>query len=234
MADALHEVAEVASGQRGHIRLGLGTSVAETLLPAVSLWHRTETDEVTLAIQVGLNDSLRHSLADGQLDGIITTGLPDDAATLTREDWAEDDVVVVAHAGHELSRCVTFSMEDMSRFNWVLTARAVASRQWLDNAFTAQGLPPPRVQVEIDSMQLVATFIDRTEMLGFVPRRSLSAGRLGTGLVEIRNEHTTMRRTLSFLCRKGGYISPALRRLKLTLQAAIQDDGASIAHKLRP
>ena len=60
----------------------------------------------------------------------------------------------------------------------------------------------------------------------FVPRRSLRQGRLGTGLVELRCRHTTMRRTLCFLCRKGGYVSPALRRLTQRLRAAILEDQA--------
>lgn len=38
--------------------------------------------------------------------------------------------------------------------------------------------------------------------------------------------HTTMRRPLCFLCRKGGYVSPALKRLTQRLRTAILDDQA--------
>jgi DNA-binding transcriptional LysR family regulator len=223
MADALRDVADLASGQRGHIRLGLGTSIVETLLPVVAKWRRTEAEDVTLGVHVGLNDALRRQLADDHLDGIITTALANDGATLTREDWAEDDVVVVARAGHELERHSRIDISDMARFGWVLTARSVASRDWLDSAFAAHGHAPPHVRVEIGSTQLVASFIAKTELLGFVPRRSLQKGHLGASLVELPNELTTMRRTLSFLWRKGGYVSPPLRRLAATLKAVIQD-----------
>ena len=226
MADALRHVAEQAAGQRGHIRLGLGSSITETLLAPMARWFSAEPEGISLVVRVGLNDGLRRDLADDQLDGIITTALADDAATFEREDWAEDDVVVVARAGHALDRGGSVDMAEMARFPWVLTGRKVASRQWLDAAFVARGFPPPQVRVEIGSAQLVPAFIAETDMLGFVPRRSLRVGRLGTGLVELRSEHTTMHRTLSFLCRKDGYVSPALRRLTQTLRAAIREDSS--------
>ncbi|MFL9828421.1 LysR family transcriptional regulator, partial [Rhodoplanes sp. SY1] len=73
------------------------------------------------------------------------------------------------------------------------------------------------------------TFLTETDMLSFAPRRSQRAGRLGTGLAELRNPQTTMHRTLSFLCRKDGYVSPALRRLTTILRGAIDADSVGTA-----
>ena len=224
MADALRHVADQAAGRHGSIRLGLGTSIVEALLPPMAIWFRTEQEGVTLRIQVGLNDALRRELADDQLDGIITTVRADDAATFEREDWAQDNVVVVARAGHALDRGGPVEIAEMAAFDWVLTGRKVASRQWLDQCFAARGLPPPRVRVEIGSAQLLGAFIKETDMLSFVPRRSLRLGRLGTGLIELESEHTTMRRSVGFLWRKGGYVSPVLRRLTADLRTALAQD----------
>ncbi|WP_271619242.1 LysR substrate-binding domain-containing protein [Bradyrhizobium sp. CCBAU 51745] len=165
-------------------------------------------------------------IARPSIDGIITTALTEDEAQFERQDWVEDDVVVVARAGHALDQSGSVDIRNMVRFDWVLTGAAIASRQWLDAAFVARGFAPPNVRVEIGSAQLVAAFVETTDMLSFVPRRSLRQGRLGTGLVELRCRHTTMRRTLCFLCRKGGYVSPALRRLTQRLRAAILEDQA--------
>jgi len=56
-------------------------------------------------------------------------------------------------------------MRNMARFDWVLTGAAIASRQWLDAAFVARGFAPPNVRVEIGSAQLVAAFVEKTDML---------------------------------------------------------------------
>ncbi|CCE10763.1 Transcriptional regulator, LysR family [Bradyrhizobium sp. STM 3843] len=227
MADALRHTAEQAAGERGHIRIGLGTSIVEAMLPALAGWYREESAGISLAVQVGLNDALRRELADDQLDGIITTALREDESQFERQDWVEDDVVVVARAGHALDQSGSVDMRNMARFDWVLTGAAIASRQWLDAAFVARSFAPPNVRVEIGSAQLVAAFVEKSDMLSFVPRRSLRQGRLGTGLVELRCRYTTMRRTLCFLCRKGGYVSPALKRLTERLRAAILEDQAA-------
>ncbi|RAI45950.1 LysR family transcriptional regulator [Rhodoplanes roseus] len=229
MADALRHVSEQATGRGGHVRLGLGTSIGETLLPPMARWFRGEAAGLSLGLQVGMNDALRRDLADDRLDGIITTAMPDDDARFMREDWAEDDVVVVARAGHPLDRKGRVDIGAMARFDWVLTGRTVASRQWLDGAFVAQGYAPPRVRVEVGAAQLLPTFLTETDMLSFAPRRSLRAGRLGNGLVELHNPQTTMHRTLSFLYRNGGYVSPALRRLTSVLRAAIDADAVGMA-----
>jgi DNA-binding transcriptional LysR family regulator len=104
MADALRHTAEQAAGERGHIRIGLGTSIVEAMLPALAGWYREESNGISLAVQVGLNDALRRELADDQLDGIITTALREDESQFERQDWVEDDVVVVARAGHALDQ----------------------------------------------------------------------------------------------------------------------------------
>jgi len=72
------------------------------MLPALAGWYREESKGISLAVQVGLNDALRRELADDQLDGIITTALREDESQFERQDWVEDDVVVVARAGHAL------------------------------------------------------------------------------------------------------------------------------------
>lgn len=38
MAHAMRHVAEQANGSRGHLRIGLGTSIVEFLLPPMSAW----------------------------------------------------------------------------------------------------------------------------------------------------------------------------------------------------
>ena len=55
--------------------------------------------------------------------------------------------------------------------------------------------------------------IGDSDLMGFMPRQFLAPGRLAADLIELPIKATTMRRTLSFLSRKGGYVPPALRLL---------------------
>lgn len=222
MADALRDVAEVAGGHKGHVRLGLGTSIVESLLPVIADWHRSEAARTTLKLQIGLNDALRRDLVDDHLDGIVTTVQARDAFNLTRENWGEDDVVVIGRKGHPLDRRRPVTIDELSQCHWVLASRFVASRDWLDNVFLARGFDPPKVQVEIGSAQLVAAFIEDTDLLGFLPRRILRSERVRNALVEIPSDDIKMHRSLGFITRRGGYVPPALMRLNRRLKTAIE------------
>jgi DNA-binding transcriptional LysR family regulator len=226
MADAIRHVAEQASGQRGHVRIGLGTSISEALLPVVAKWLAGEPPGVMLEVRLGLNDALRRDLADDKLDIIVTTAQADDGSTVAREEWLADEMVVVGRAGHPLDRDGPVSMEEMLGFGWVLTGEGTASRQWLDWAFASRGLGKPKVRVEIDSAQMMSTFVGSTNLLSFAPRRTLGGGRLGAGLVELRNDGTTMQRSLCFLHRRNGYVSAASRRLTAALRTAMKGSTA--------
>lgn len=224
MADALREVAEVAGGQKGHVRLGVGTSIAETLLPVIAEWHRSESDRTTLKLQTGLNDLLSRELIDDHLDGIITIAPGGDQSNLVCEDWGEDDVVVVARKGHPLAARGLASINELARYQWVLAGRSVASRDWLEDVFIAGGFGPPKVQVEVGSAQLVAAFLEGTDLLGFVPRRILK-GDKSAGIIEIPSKDIQMHRSLAFMTRSGGYVPSALVRLARQLKAVVAAEG---------
>lgn len=216
MADAMRHVSEQADGQHVHIRLGLGTLIAETLLLPVAKWLGGEPAGISLELRVGLNDTLQRDLADDKLDGIVTTAQAGDSSVFAGEDWLADDMVVVARSGHPLDRGGVVEMVDMAGYQWALTGPSVASRQWLDRTFSHHGLPPPAVRVEAGSSQLVPTFILSGDLLGFLPRRNLRAW--NGGLVELANDATTLHRRLAFFYRKHGYAPRALHRLAETLR----------------
>lgn len=216
MADMLRHLAEQADDQRVHLRLGLGTLIVDTLLPETARWLGAEPAGVTLEIKVGLNDALQRDLADDRLDGIVTTAQAADGMRFTREDWLDDDMVVVARAGHPLAGQEMVPLEAMVGYSWALTGAAVASRQWLDRIFVSRGLSPPLIRVEAGSAQLLPAFIGSSDMLGFMPRRTIQAaeGRL----VELANRETTLHRRLAFFSRRDGYAPRALLRLAASLR----------------
>jgi DNA-binding transcriptional LysR family regulator len=210
--DALKDVSDLASGQTGHVRIGMGTTVVDYLGPQISRWFLTDAPETTLEIRVGLSDILRAHLIEGRVDAIITTSMPGDERTFAKQDWFTDEVVVATRKGHPLQGRKV-DIEDLVAFKWVLPGKAVPSRQWIEWAFRSRNLPPPQARAEINAIQLMPSLIGDSDLLGFMPHRFLAPGRLAAHLIELPVAATTMHRTLTFLSRKGGYIPPALRRL---------------------
>jgi DNA-binding transcriptional LysR family regulator len=213
MADTLREVSDLVAGRQGHVRIGIGTFVIDSLLPSLYEWLAQEQPDVTMELHTGFNDELRQGLLDDRLDGIVTAAQVGDDMNFTKEDWYTEEVVVVARPEHPLAARPQITAEDLTAYNWVLLGHSIASRQWLDWAFSSRGLAVPRARVEIVSYRFLPTFLRQTDLLGFMPRAELGSGHFGQGLVELPCIETTMRRMVSSLHRRNGYVSPALRRL---------------------
>jgi DNA-binding transcriptional LysR family regulator len=85
----------------------------------------------------------------------------------------------------------------------------VSSRKWLDSTFAAQGLPPPTVQIEANSISLLPGLIVQGNLLSFLARESLEFGTTMQHLREVPLQQTTMKRTIGVTIRSGSYLSPA-------------------------
>jgi len=125
---------------------------------------------------------------------------------------------VVAARGHPLCGR-PLSIHELAAAKWVLPARTVAMRQWLDNVFEAHGLPQPAVQIETNSITTLPKLIADTALLSFTSTRNLRRDRLGEQLERLQIETTTMRRPLGVVARKDGYLSPAAQRVVSLLRA---------------
>jgi DNA-binding transcriptional LysR family regulator len=217
--DALKNVADLTTGRAGHVRLGVGTSIVEYLLPQLCSWFLKDAPQVTMELRTGHGDVLRAGLAEGKLDGIVTSSLPTDVANFTKEDWFIDEVVVVARRHHPLAG-KRLRIGDLTQYDWVLPSQTAASRQWIDWAFKSRNLPAPRVRAEVSSARLVSSFIEQSDLLSFASRRTLLPGGMAAQLTELPLKEATMQRTLSFLCRRNAYIPPTLKRLATALHSS--------------
>jgi DNA-binding transcriptional LysR family regulator len=210
--DAAAEIAKVADGSVGHVRIGTGPTVAEYILPDLFARVMKNHPKLTIEITVGLGNALRAALVDNHLDVIISAILPSDGESFSAYHFATDEVVVVASPHHPLHGR-KLAPEDLLAYKWVLPDRSVASRQWIDGVFASRGLRTPEVLVETGSLQLLPILIERTDVLGFTPRSNLLPGHIAAPLVELPLEATTMRRQIGVLCRREPEPSPALTKL---------------------
>lgn len=217
MLDETHrQTSSLGKGLAGTIRVGAAATTAEYLMPRACRLLQDEAPAVVLDLQIGMNDVLHDSLRKDLLDLVVgPLGTRND--DLVELPIASDEVVVAASAHHPLAgRQVP--LEALCEYRWILSAPSVATRQWLDQAFLAQGLPAPRVAIATSSIAAVPNLITETGLLSFLSRRNLADSRHGGGLVEIPNPLTTMARRFGVLHRADGYLSPATRRFIEILQ----------------
>ncbi|MHA7602227.1 LysR substrate-binding domain-containing protein [Alicycliphilus sp. T452] len=216
--EALREVRGFNEGISGHVRIGSGPVAADHLLPELCSKALANGRKVTISIVIGPSWELRSRLREGQLDLLI--GLtPEDDGELISSPIVEDMVVVVAASqAHPIFQRSRITLAALLQHPWALPSANIPSRQWLDQAFTSRGMPPPTVQVEVGSIPLLPRMVAKTDLLTFVSRHTLRLER-SRSLREVRLSATTLRRHLGVTCRRDGYLSPAAQRILTLLQA---------------
>lgn len=206
--ESLREVQDFALGNAGCVRIGAGATMAEHLLPRVLGVLTARAPGVTAEILIGMSDVLREALHRGRIDVLVGPTLTGEEQELVTDVFGSDEVVVVAPMGHPLCGREV-SVEDLSRYGWVLPGENVAMRQWLTRVFEANGLLGPRVQIEANSILLLPRLIAETSLLSFTSTRNLGRHGIGEHLIRLDIEATTMRRNLGLVRRKETYLSPA-------------------------
>lgn len=212
MEASLREVSELASGSAGHVRLGIGATLAEYLLPQVCRRLLRDSPGVTLDVLVAMSTPLRKALKQGDLDLVVGPIQDADEAEFVVTAIGEDEVVIVAARGHPLVGR-PLDLADLVGCRWVLPARGIAMRDWLIQLFTSNHLPGPVVQIEANSIVMLPRLMAETDLLTFTSTRNLADGRLGANTVRLDVQGATMRRPLGIVARRGAYVSPVSSRL---------------------
>lgn len=204
--ESKRQLKDFARGIRGHVRLGVSTTMAELLLPAVTEEFLRSAPDVTMELTLGMNDRLRDLLQAGHID-LMLGPLDSVDGVFATCPIVDDEVVVVAGPDHpifELPRKMT-SLADQ---RWVLPSNQVSTRRWINQLLNDHGLPPAQVQIESNSILLVPQLITRNHLLSLLSRRNLGAGRPGYPLREVPIPAAVMRRTFGVLYRDEAYLTP--------------------------
>jgi DNA-binding transcriptional LysR family regulator len=213
--ETAREMQEYAGGLQGNVRIGCVPTLAEHMMPRVFEQLLAEAPAITVSLSVAMNDNLLASLRDGELDLVLGPILETDP-DIVCEQIAEDTMVVMASENHPIfaSPC---TLADLLDYKWMLPARTVASRQWLDQTFERHGLPRPQVQIEPNVLNAILPILEKTSLLGFVTRFNLVSGR--ARVREVVLAEAQMKRRLGLTYRKNGYLSPAAARIADILRA---------------
>ena len=213
--ETTREMRDHAGGLQGEVRIGCVPTMAEHLMPAVFEQLLAEAPGITVTLAVAMSDNLLAALADGEID-LVVGPMVDAAPEFVAEQIAEDTMVVMASEDHPIFDAPC-TLADLVHYKWMLPARTVASRQWLDQTFERHGLPRPQVQIESNVLNSILPILETTSLLGFVTRFNLVAGR--ARVREVLVPETRMKRRLGLTYRKNGYLSPVAVRVADILRA---------------
>jgi DNA-binding transcriptional LysR family regulator len=213
LIDVTREISDLSHGREGHLRVGLGTGIAEYFLETVLGGLLRDAPKLTLKIAVEANDTLGFALRKGELD-VIVSGISAIASEdLVQEHLYDDEFVVYASVNHRLARRKSVTITELVGERWAAPAANTLSWHRLHRAFEDHGLAPPRFTLEANSSSLRLLAVACSDLLGFGSKHLVQQFAESFRLTAIAVKEMSWHRRVGVSYRKADYVSPALRRL---------------------
>jgi DNA-binding transcriptional LysR family regulator len=166
IADAGREMAEIAGGLAGHVRLGAVTGPAlERVLPALRA-ARLSLPRVAVEVEVAPSDHLGELLLSGRID-VALARLPRgrDPDLFSFTPLAPEPIVLMARRGHALAGRNPLAPADLMDYDWVLPGPDAILRQTVLDRLAQLGLPPPPGRLSTFSFLLTLALLQQSNAI---------------------------------------------------------------------
>jgi len=175
---ALHEfeyaeaqIAELARGAAGMVRIGTVMGPVPTLLTRGVLAFKAQHPKVRVAIEVGTSDTLLPALIRGDFD-LVLGRLPDqlDSQGLDIQLFEQGERMrIIARPGHPLASRPNTRLADLAPLTWILHPIDSPMRRQVENALKAAQLIQPLDIIETSSILATTAMLESSDMIAVVP-----------------------------------------------------------------
>lgn len=175
---ALHEfeyaeaqIAELARGAMGMVRIGTVMGPVPTLLTRAVLAFKAQHPKVRVAVEVGTSDTLLPALIRGDFD-VVLGRLPDqlDSQGLDIELFEQGERMrIIARPAHPLMQKTTPALADLAPLTWILHPLDSPMRRQVENALKAAQLIQPLDIIETSSILATTAMLESSDMIAVVP-----------------------------------------------------------------
>lgn len=222
--DAL--VADVASLHdevAGHVRMGVIGTTGRWMLPPLLAAVGARYPKVRISILEGNTTSLLPQLLAGALD-LTVVNLPVSDPQITVDDLFEEDLVLVAPAGHHLASRPEVTLEEVAAHELLLPPPGTSIRVELDRAAEMAGVTL-QAQIELDGLRLIASLAFEGFGAAILPATAVPA-LPNSAWQRIRLAGVTGRR-VGLARRRRGLPSAPIRALQEAMIEVVTDQAPS-------
>ena len=228
MRHAETAIANLRGAVKGHVTVGVGPSVASSLMPLATEKMRKGKPGIRLTVIEGLVDTILPALRRGELDLAVGAWPRVADSDITADLLIRDRVCVVAGPRHPLARKRTVELSELIEYPWVLPPESQRWRQILEETFLARGLSPPIPSVTSNSASFIRTVLLDNVSLSYLPLQSLPVRQRTSTLVALPAEGLARDLEVTISIRERAVISPASHALIAVLREVASEAEARV------
>src|SRR5579871_6448710 len=204
--DIITSLAEMERVPRGEIVVGANEATCLHILPEVFAEFKKLYPDVGVQISRLERGKILESVIDNSVDfGVVSTPVPDKRLTVV--SIHRDELVIIAHPRHPLSRMKKAGMADVVNFP-LLLPKVGRTRDAIENLFNERQLKP-RISMELDSSELLKRFVAADVGIGFIARSNVIEDVKAGALAAVPMADGAIRRELALVFRKDKALSRA-------------------------
>ncbi|KQQ55632.1 LysR family transcriptional regulator [Pseudomonas sp. Leaf127] len=164
------ELVALESGNLGRVAVGAIPALASGLLTRTIANLKSSHPRLSMSIQVDTSDVLVQALLQDQLD-VVLGRIPSGARAeeLIFDSLGEEELCVIAGAGHPLANADSLSWAELQNMTWVLQQHPSPMRSIINQVFHNARVDIPASIVETTSIMTLLSLIQQTDMLGVTP-----------------------------------------------------------------
>lgn len=165
------EIAAIAAGQFGSLRLGVIAFTLPSLIPRTLNKLKEADVSLVLEVQEDTTQPLVDKLLRNEIDCIIGRYSTKHEDRLDQTFLAQQSFTIAVSSTHPLLTLRRgVRLRDVLEYDWIVTPPNTAARQSLISMFTAAGLRMPTVRVETASMEVMRATLSDCGMIGLLPK----------------------------------------------------------------
>ncbi len=211
---AQEEVAAIAGGRLGRLRIASFPTAGATLIPLAVSTFREAHPDVELSLAEGEPEDIAPRLRSGEFDLALLFEFTGERRLVSGDGRAElltDPMRLALPAGHPLAERDSVRLEDLRDQAWVQTSAASPCARHVVRSCLAAGFEPT-VSFESDDYQTVQGLVAAGVGVALIPQLALTTVRSDVVVRELSGRSSPARTVLAGV-RRGAHSPPAAAML---------------------
>ncbi|MDM1297115.1 LysR family transcriptional regulator [Empedobacter falsenii] len=179
------EIGQLQEKQKGTLRLGASTTIAQYVLPPILAEFRKRFPEIQLSLVIQNSEKIEDLLANHKIDiGLIEAQIKN--RTFHYFPFMKDEIVLVSHQNHSISTKNNIKLDDLKHIPLVFREPGSGTLETIDLALKSKNIKLNELNIEIQlgSTESIKSYVLHSDALAFLSIQSI--------LQELKNQTLTI------------------------------------------
>ncbi len=212
--NAKMEIEALRSGYAGHVTIASGISAACDIVPQAVANLKKRNKDLIITMLMGNFQAMETNLLNGKIDLFVGI-LPNENVnpSIAFEPLFEDEYQIIARNEHPLTQREPVLLSDLVGQEWIFSQGYLHGRAELIALFESQGLPPPKMAVETDSVEMTRALVARSDFITQLPRHLIKTQQHAKQLIALELQDVNWGSTVSICYRRRGSLPSATKAM---------------------